>query len=183
LNRDEILAASLPNSSDSGFLQEPGETIKFIANSLVILEEASYELGTFTLTDRRYAFTGAGSKVHVELSSVVSVSIGNDYLFGLSSTDYGVPSSFYDLLKITDASGTLHTFVFLRSDTASLQAVGEAILSLKGGKKLQASDQQPGAQRTVVIQREIVKVPCRYCGTLNEIATAKTCSNCGAPLR
>jgi predicted transcriptional regulator len=41
----------------------------------------------------------------------------------------------------------------------------------------------PIATRTIVIQREIVKVPCKYCGTLNEIATAKTCSNCGAAIR
>jgi len=29
--------------------------------------------------------------------------------------------------------------------------------------------------------REIVKVPCKYCGTLNEI-TEKKCSNCGASI-
>lgn len=37
--------------------------------------------------------------------------------------------------------------------------------------------------RTIVVQREIVKVPCKYCGTLNEIATAKACSNCGAAIK
>jgi hypothetical protein len=32
------------------------------------------------------------------------------------------------------------------------------------------------------IVKEIVKVPCRYCGTLTEITAAK-CDNCGAPLK
>lgn len=41
----------------------------------------------------------------------------------------------------------------------------------------------PIPTRTIVVQREVVKVPCRYCGVLNEIATAKTCSNCGAALK
>ena len=37
--------------------------------------------------------------------------------------------------------------------------------------------------RTVVIQREIVKVPCKYCGALNDIATSRKCSNCGAAVK
>jgi DNA-binding MarR family transcriptional regulator len=41
----------------------------------------------------------------------------------------------------------------------------------------------PNATKTIVIQREIVKVPCKYCGALNEMATTKTCSNCGAVLK
>ncbi|MGD0145830.1 MAG: hypothetical protein ABSB53_03140 [Nitrososphaerales archaeon] len=44
------------------------------------------------------------------------------------------------------------------------------------------SEELPPGQ-TVIIQKEIVKVPCKFCGTLNEIATAKTCSNCGAALK
>ena len=34
-----------------------------------------------------------------------------------------------------------------------------------------------------VIQREIVKVPCKFCGNLNDLATAKFCSGCGAPVK
>ncbi len=43
--------------------------------------------------------------------------------------------------------------------------------------------EEPPPGQTVIIQKEIVKVPCKFCGTLNEIATAKTCSNCGAALK
>lgn len=34
-----------------------------------------------------------------------------------------------------------------------------------------------------VTQREIVKVPCKYCGALNNLATDKSCSSCGAPVK
>lgn len=42
--------------------------------------------------------------------------------------------------------------------------------------------QAPPAERdTTVIEREVVKVRCRYCGTLND-ETAKACASCGATL-
>ena len=46
----------------------------------------------------------------------------------------------------------------------------------------------PKTPRSVVISkevmtREIVKVPCRYCGTLNVLPTDKFCSGCGAPVK
>jgi len=34
----------------------------------------------------------------------------------------------------------------------------------------------------IVKEREIVKIPCYYCGTLNAI-TEKACSKCGAPVK
>jgi hypothetical protein len=37
------------------------------------------------------------------------------------------------------------------------------------------------APSTTVIEREVVKIKCRFCGTLND-ETAKTCSSCGATL-
>ena len=37
-------------------------------------------------------------------------------------------------------------------------------------------------QKEAVVQKEIVRVPCKFCGTLNDLATAKFCSSCGAPV-
>jgi hypothetical protein len=37
-------------------------------------------------------------------------------------------------------------------------------------------------QKETIIQREIVEVPCKYCGTLNVLATTKYCTSCGAPI-
>jgi hypothetical protein len=31
-----------------------------------------------------------------------------------------------------------------------------------------------------VIQRDIVKVPCKFCGNLNDLATTRFCPSCGA---
>ena len=39
----------------------------------------------------------------------------------------------------------------------------------------------PGEGQTTVIEREIVKIKCRFCGTLND-ETAKVCVSCGAAL-
>lgn len=39
---------------------------------------------------------------------------------------------------------------------------------------------QPVTQREI-IQREVVKIPCNFCGTLNEV-TEKRCSGCGASI-
>jgi Zn finger protein HypA/HybF involved in hydrogenase expression len=37
---------------------------------------------------------------------------------------------------------------------------------------------------TTVIQKEIVKIPCKYCGALIEITGGATkCPNCGAPVK
>lgn len=39
----------------------------------------------------------------------------------------------------------------------------------------------PGGGTTTVIEREVVKIKCRYCGALND-ETAKACVSCGATL-
>jgi len=39
----------------------------------------------------------------------------------------------------------------------------------------------PPASGTTVIEKEVVKIKCRYCGTLND-EMAKACTNCGAAL-
>ena len=41
--------------------------------------------------------------------------------------------------------------------------------------------QATGSGTTTVIEREVIKVKCRYCGALND-ETAKTCASCGATL-
>ena len=38
-------------------------------------------------------------------------------------------------------------------------------------------------QKETVIQREVVKVRCQYCGALNDLATARFCASCGAPIK
>lgn len=45
------------------------------------------------------------------------------------------------------------------------------------------ADRPTKEKETVVIQKEVVKVPCKYCGALNDIVAQKTCSNCGAAIK
>ena len=36
--------------------------------------------------------------------------------------------------------------------------------------------------QTTIVEREIVKIPCKYCGSLNDIVSNRTCPQCGAPV-
>ena len=36
---------------------------------------------------------------------------------------------------------------------------------------------------TIVIEKEVVKIPCKYCGALMDVFRNNTCSQCGAPAR
>jgi hypothetical protein len=56
--------------------------------------------------------------------------------------------------------------------------------AVKDSTSSQDREQAPRTEptRTVVIQREIVKVACKYCGSLNELATSQVCSRCGAKI-
>ena len=42
--------------------------------------------------------------------------------------------------------------------------------------------QKPAVQMETIIQREVVKIPCKYCKTLIDPIRGKTCQNCGAPI-
>lgn len=48
--------------------------------------------------------------------------------------------------------------------------------------------EKPSAQPIMVkekevIQREVVKVPCKFCGNLNDLASTRFCPSCGAPVK
>jgi hypothetical protein len=51
----------------------------------------------------------------------------------------------------------------------------------QGKINVAAQQPPPAGEGTTVIEREVVKIRCRYCGTLND-ETSKTCSSCGAAL-
>jgi Zn finger protein HypA/HybF involved in hydrogenase expression len=65
------------------------------------------------------------------------------------------------------------------------------ILAIHGGtfftrwKLVEKQKRQPTihTESREVIQREIVKVPCKFCGNLNELATARFCPSCGAAVK
>ena len=42
--------------------------------------------------------------------------------------------------------------------------------------------QESAIQRETIIQREVVKIPCKYCKTLIDPVRDKVCPNCGAPI-
>jgi len=64
------------------------------------------------------------------------------------------------------------------------------ILAIQSGslfmrsKLIEKQNPQPQViKEREVIQRDIVRVPCKHCGVLNDLATARFCSSCGAPIK
>lgn len=56
---------------------------------------------------------------------------------------------------------------------------------VSGAGRQTSQQAQPKPTRDVYVKevlREVVKVPCKYCGALNEV-TEKKCCSCGAPVR
>lgn len=45
------------------------------------------------------------------------------------------------------------------------------------------SDRPEKEKETTIIQKEVVKVPCKYCGALNDLATDRYCTSCGAAVK
>ena len=44
------------------------------------------------------------------------------------------------------------------------------------------SETHPSSERPVIIQREVVRIPCKYCGALVDPIRNSTCPHCGAKL-
>ena len=51
-----------------------------------------------------------------------------------------------------------------------------------GLNEMPNESQEPAVQRETIIQREVVKIPCKYCKTLIDPLRDKSCPNCGAPI-
>ena len=111
-----------------------------------------------------------------------------DYMKGLSSVLAGI--------TISQLSISLHQLEkngYLRVDARQgwgrnrdrrirVTPLGQQLL---GASPLPSGNCNSSANQVVhreVIIREIVKIPCRHCGTLNENTTQR-CPNCGAPTR
>jgi rubrerythrin len=49
-----------------------------------------------------------------------------------------------------------------------------------GSDGIDSVSPQPVQKETTIIQREVVKIPCKYCGTLVDPVQDQKCPNCGA---
>ena len=179
------LENSLPIPFDSSLLLEPGEEVKFESKAIRVVND-EFVVGQFILTNKRYCFEGDQDFRSQWLAEVSQVKTDYDYLVGLVSLgDPSIASGSLHLLKISaKGNAIVDSFGFIPDDEETTRTIGQAIIKLsKDSRSREHNQNNPDVPtRTVVIRREIVKVPCKYCGTLNEIATAKTCSNCGAAL-
>lgn len=66
---------------------------------------------------------------------------------------------------------------------ANCGAESHSTKSSVGEGTLESRRKEEVTRETLVVQKEVVKVPCRYCGSLNEIATTRVCGSCGAAIK
>ena len=177
---------SLPVPSGSSLVLEPEEEVRFNSRAVRVVND-DFDVGQFILTNKRYYFEGDQGFRSERLAEISQVKTDYEYLVGLVSLgDPEIESGSLHILQISaKGNAMVDSFGFIPDDEETTRRIGQAILklSMNSRRDERSPKQQDAPTRTVVIQREIVKVPCRYCGCLNEIATARTCSSCGAALK
>jgi hypothetical protein len=111
------------------------------------------------------------------------VSFTADYYFGQTVLDLSRPPSGTPLIHVglsmyeVDEPGDVFDAIYRAKEAVMVR---DATLFPRAAHTRPAPPGQTTVVRTVV--HEVVKVPCRYCGSLVDL-TATTCSSCGAPLR
>lgn len=129
--------------------------------------------GTLYLTDRRLIFEwseGVVSKKHFQagigLSDIQSVN-ANHPRFGGGEI----------VIRAANSRNGFH------ADAISLRlAMTPELWMSKINNLLTKVSQQSTVQPTFVLEREVVRVPCRYCGTLVDAFRMSKCPSCGGPL-
>jgi len=128
--------------------------------------------GTLYLTDRRLIFEwseGLVSKryqqVAVALSDIQSVNVNH-------------PRFSAGELIIR----TVNTNNGFRSSAVSLKIAMNPEVWMGKINNLLTRPVPQTTQPTMVVEREVVKTPCRYCGALVDAFRMDKCPNCGAPL-
>ena len=149
--------------------------------------------GSIVLTDRRFAVVGEDkygeNSKDLPLRDLEVEGVTRHYFEDLEETAVpGITQGWVNtihlslVIKETDRVERSSYFVgFIPDDEHLCHAVNEAIRTLQGGA-VGSHKAAMRAHTTTIIQREIVKIPCRYCGTLNEL-TLRNCPSCGAPIR
>jgi len=91
----------------------------------------------------------------------------------------GVPLELIDLPN-SDAQSA---YGLIRGNLVRYQSPSVSANAVIPGTQAQGqpAPASPGAATPVVIEKEVVKVRCKYCGTLND-ETARVCSSCGGNL-
>jgi len=70
----------------------------------------------------------------------------------------------------------------IRENLSRYQApFSQGMMGVTAYQQIPPAQPPPTAEPTTVVEREVVKIKCRYCGALND-ETAKACVSCGASL-
>lgn len=133
--------------------------------------------GTLYLTDRRLVFEfshGLVSKKYfqlgISLGQIQSVSAKHGH-FGAKEIIITAKDANNGFKSNTITIGiAMHPEIWITKINNMLTALAASYLP------------NASLQQTTIIEREVVKIPCKYCGTLNDAVRSKTCSQCGAPV-
>jgi hypothetical protein len=173
---DEILDTNLPNPSGSRLVLQEGETLKFWmeANGNDNLD------GLFILTDRRWAFQTETDYWERDLAIVNHINVDYDW----RTVQPQVEGRWMHLMVISTIGikgEDKFSYGLIPDNEQLTNNLAKAMIALRDRRKTFSSASQPATTKEIII-KEIVKIPCRYCGTLNLI-TDSTCGKCGAPVR
>jgi hypothetical protein len=193
----DIVSASLPVPDIAKRVVQTGEKVKFFSGALFVTR-GDFEVGSFILTERRYLFLRNVGYKEQDLASINGVRVYYDYIVGLISAGLsGVSSGGVHVIEISTGVGVEgfnDSIALIPDDEDLTKSVAEALLELKDktvsqilaqkaesvGKVEAVSSPHP-VDRVKEIHY-VVKIPCRYCGVLNDQLGSK-CESCGAPLR
>jgi|GEM_PF-2119363 hypothetical protein len=136
--------------------------------------------GTLYLTDRRLVFEysqGLLNKKYVHLG------ISLNQIQSLS-VRFGRFNSQEIVISAKDANnGFKSNLIAIRIAMHANVWIGKInTMIAQGSHTFQPSQTATTATTTTIVEREVVKIPCKYCNALNDLVRSKTCSQCGAPI-
>jgi hypothetical protein len=133
--------------------------------------------GTLYLTDRRIIFEYALGLMHKKYYQL-GIALGQ---IQFVSAKHGHFGSQEIVIAAKDANnGFKSNMIALRIAMHPEIWINKINYMLSGGATTLPHNSP--AQQTTIIEREVIKIPCKYCGTLNDAVRSQTCSQCGAPV-
>ena len=128
--------------------------------------------GTVYLTDRRLLFEYSEGTIHKKFHQL-GVSLNDISNVNANHSRFGVKQLVFNAKNSNN--GFLTNQIIL-----NIAAIPEQWLGKINNLLASQSSTRPTA---VVVEREVVKIPCKYCGNLIDAFRNNTCDKCGAPIR
>lgn len=197
MNAEQIVKDVITDLPDVDFELRKGEALKFYHRGFMKFESedsaTDLEIGTFILTNERCGVVEEGGYEHPEhflpLKKLRVMDVAQRYFRELEALRVpGLVGGWTEVIELKLPVGNLGLFTtgsyfvgFVPYDRQLCFEVNGAIRTLA---ELSGMTNRParGASTTIIIERQVVMIRCRYCGTLADPVANTTCPNCGGKL-